>query len=107
MAKTKAVVQSIVKQDAGAEAWQSYFNEAFPWVESAKKIEQQEWIRRLQSEVKRGAIAVTAAHPHDVQMKSRLRTKVVERRADESVTDTRSITEKLPKAIPVGGRRAR
>lgn len=106
MAKTKAIVQSIVKQDAGNDAWQAYFKEAFPWVETAQKIEKQEWVTRLQEEVKRGPIKVTAVHDQQQKIRSRLRTKVVERRTEEVVTDT-AASPRLPKAIPVGGRSAR
>lgn len=96
MVKTKAVVQSIIKQDAGADAWQLYFKEAFPWVEVAQKREQQDVIRRLQEEVKRGPLKVTAVHDgRQEKFRSRLRTKVVER--EEARTAL-----KLPRSIPVG-----
>lgn len=102
MVKTKAIVQSIVKQDAGNEAWQSYFKEAFPWVEQAQKLEKSDWIKRLQEEVKRGPIKVTGVHDAQQKFRSRLRTKVIERRTDENPRDMSNLTAKMPSLFPGG-----
>ncbi len=105
MVKTKAIVQSIVKQEAGKEAWEGYFKEAFPWVATAQTMERQDHIKKLMSEVRRGPIKVTQVFDAQKTMRSRLRTKVIERRQAENVlNDVGALTSKLPSAIPGGPR---
>lgn len=95
-AKTRAIIQTMLKQDAGPEAWQDFFKLAFPWVAVAKKRDEAETIAALLDEVKRGPLAVYAQQ--DKTFRSRLKTKVIERR--ETTELASRISSKLPAAIP-------
>jgi hypothetical protein len=98
VAKTKAIVQAIIHQEAGPEAWKQFFSEAFPWVESAKQIEKTDWIKRLQSEVGRGGLKITGVFDREQNIRSRMRTKIIEREDSPLVTKPRKL--KLPASIP-------
>lgn len=95
MHKTRSLLQAIVKQDAGPEAFKEFFSVAFPWVKVAKKREEGEIIKRLQDEIKRGPLAVFAQRD---TYRSRLKTKVVKR--EEAGPLISRLTSKISPAIP-------
>lgn len=95
-AKTRALLQGMLKQEAGPEAWTDFFKLAFPWVHVAKKRDEADIIKRLQEEVKRGPLQITAQH--EKSFRSRLKTKVVERRANTDLA--RRLSSKLTPTVP-------
>jgi len=95
-AKTRALLQGMLKQDAGPEAWADFFKLAFPWVQVAKKRDEAEVIKRLQEEIKRGPLQITAQH--DNKFRSRLKTKVVQRQANTELASR--LSSKLKPAVP-------
>lgn len=84
LAKTRAMVQSIIKKDAGPDAWKDYYQVVYPWIETAQKQEKEQWIARLNEEVKQGPLAVIARH--DAPFRSRLKARTIPR---EEVSDVR------------------
>lgn len=96
-AKTRALVQAMLKQEAGPDAWTDFFRLAFPWVQTAKKREEKETVKLLMDEIKRGPLAVYAQQ--DRTFRSRLKTKVVQRQGPKTELASR-ISSKLPAAIP-------
>ena len=97
-AKTRAVIQTMLKQDAGPEAWQDFFKLAFPWVQTAKNRDKADIIKRLNEEVKQGPLSVLAQP--DKTYRSRLKTKVVQRQTTPTSDMARRITSKIPSAMP-------
>lgn len=78
LAKWKAMVQAIVKPDAGPASWDAYFKTAFPWVEVAKGREKDDFIKRLKEEISRGPLEIKK-QKDDKAFRSRLKAKVVSR----------------------------
>lgn len=78
LAKWKALVQAIVKPEAGPATWDEYFKTAFPWVEVAKGREKDDFIKRLKSEIARGPLEIQKKKD-DKAFRSRLKTKIVQR----------------------------
>jgi len=78
LAKWKALVQAIVKPDAGPTSWDEYFKTAFPWVEVAKGREKDDFIKRLKIEVSRGPIEISKKQDATA-FRSRLKAKVINR----------------------------
>lgn len=65
------------------DVFEDYQKELFPWLETAKKRERVDHIKKLMEEVRRGPITVTAAHVPSV--KSRLGNKVRKVVVDDAV----------------------
>lgn len=93
--KTRALLQAVVKQDAGPEAFQDFFRAAFPWVRIAKKREEAEIIQRLQEEIKKGPLAVFAQRD---TYRSRLKDRVTRR--VEAGPLISKLTSKITPTIP-------
>ena len=67
----------------------------YPWIETAKKRENTEWIARLKEEVKKGPLTIISRH--DAPFASRMKTKVIEAEG-QSIKDPaflRRLTQKL------------
>jgi len=78
LAKWKALVQAIVKPDAGPASWDEYFKTAFPWVSVAKGREKDDFIKRLKEEIARGPIEIQKKQDNKA-FRSRLKTKYITR----------------------------
>lgn len=90
-AKTRALLQGMLKADEGPNAWKEFFKLAFPWVEVAKKRDEKDIIQRLKEEVARGPLAVTAQQ--EKSYRSRLKQKPVPAPVNEVA---RRIAKRLP-----------
>ena len=71
-AKTRALLQGLLKAEEGPNAWKDFFRLAFPWVETAKKRDEKDIIKRLQEEVARGPLSITPQQ--EQRYRSRLKT---------------------------------
>jgi hypothetical protein len=93
--RTRAIVQAVVNKDAADEGLKNYSDHLMPYLVRIKKDDRQQHIKRLMDEVKRGALQVTPVMQK--QVKSKLKTKVVEREQyeEERVAATRRITKRL------------
>lgn len=81
VAKTRVLIQTLVKQDSGPDAWNEYFKSVFPWVETAKTQEKQDWIKKLNEEVAKGPLVITAKH--EVSFRSRLKARVIQKQPNQ------------------------
>jgi hypothetical protein len=98
--QTFAIIQTMVNKDKAKDALETYKKSRFPWIESSKKKQQADDIKRLMDEVKRGALVITPqASP---RMRSRLKTKVVQRPPSDGKTtkEQTAIYTSIGSAIP-------
>lgn len=77
-AQTRAIIQTIANREKASEAFEDYKKARFPWIESSQARDKVNHIKQLMEEVKKGPIQITAQHAPS-KMRSRLKTKVIER----------------------------
>lgn len=70
--KMRALVQAVIKQDAGPKAWDAFIAEGFPWVGAAQKEEDNRQAMILKNEVARGALRITAQQDTRKAVKSKM-----------------------------------
>lgn len=103
-ARLRALAQSIIAKEKGKEVFDEYMKVAFPWLETQKKRDVSEHIRILNDEVKRGGLGIKPLWSgQDSRMRSRLKTKVVEREGAprKSSEQMNKFYEKLGRVVPV------
>lgn len=94
--RTKAIVQAIVNKDAADDALKVYSETVMPYLSRVKRDDRNQHIKRLMTEVARGAMSITPVMQK--QVKSKLKTRVVERDSgsqEEHVAMQRKISKKL------------
>lgn len=90
-AKTRALLQGMLKAEEGPNAWKEFFRLAFPWVETAKKRDEKDVIKRLQEEVARGPLSITP------QQEKRFRSRLKSNPIPAPVNDiAKRLASKLP-----------
>lgn len=75
-ARMRALAQILLDKEKGPDVFNDYMKLAFPWVDQNKKKDDEEKKKALFEEIKRGGLSV--APIVDVNVKSRLRTKIVQ-----------------------------
>jgi hypothetical protein len=109
MSKLRALAQAMVNKEKGPEAFDEFRKVAFPWVETQQKRDRAQHIKLLQDEIKRGVLGVTPLWEANKQIRSRMKTKVVEatpemreeRATRRSSIEQRKINSKLGSVIPL------
>lgn len=91
--RTRAIVQAVVNKDAADDGLKNYADTLMPYMARIKKDDRSQHIKRLMEEVKRGPMSITPVMQK--QVKSKLKTRVVERSTEEQVAATRRISKKL------------
>jgi len=92
--RTRALVQALVSKDDAQKALDDYRDAQMPYLPGVQKNERQNHIKNLMSEVARGAIGITPIMPK--QVRSRLRTKIVQRATqEEQLAQSRRISKKI------------
>lgn len=97
--QTRAMIQSIANHEKASEAFEDYKKIRFPWIESSQTKNKIDHIKRLMEEVKKGPIAITAT-PQSTRMRSRLKTKIVERTNPRIAAEQKKIYEKMGTTVP-------
>lgn len=97
--RLRALAQAIVNKEKAAEAFDEYRNEAFPWITTQKKRDRQAHIDLLSQEVARGGLSIQAVREDKVR--SRLKTRVVERTVDRDHKDLDSFYKKIGRIVPL------
>jgi hypothetical protein len=97
-AKTRALVTAIINAskegiDETQKELDAYRDLQFPYYKNIQKTERSDHIKRLQQEVARGPLVVTAMP--EKRMKSKLKTRVVERMTPEQRATSRRLSKKL------------
>jgi hypothetical protein len=102
-ARLRALAQSIVAKDKGKEVFDDYMKVAFPWHETQKKRDVTEHIRILKAEVEKGNLSIKPLWQGKDKMRSRLKTKVIERKEGPMRTpeEMNKLYSKLGKVVPV------
>jgi hypothetical protein len=77
--KFRALITTIIKPEKGAEAFDEYLNKAFPYIKGTEEKEKQQNINKLMKEIKRGVLVVKSMPDGKKSMKSRLKTRIIER----------------------------
>lgn len=98
MVKTRTILQTMLKKDAGPEAFQQYMKIAFPWIETAKKRDQQDAVKFLQEEIKRGPLVIT---PQNNDRRGRYQSRLKKPANPTPTTpQARSLANRLPSNLP-------
>ena len=102
--RLRALAQAIVAKDKAKEVFDDYMKVAFPWLETQKKRDNEDHVRILMHEVKKGALGIKPLW-QETRMRSRMKMKVVEREEKKPAARTpeeqRALYAKLGKIIPV------
>lgn len=77
-ARLRALATSIINKEKAVEIFEEYRKEAFPWVDTQKKRENDAMVQILQNEVKRGAMGIKPLWEATKKVRSRMKTKVIE-----------------------------
>jgi hypothetical protein len=107
-ARLRALAQAIIAKEKGKEVFDDYMKVAFPWHETQKKRNDSTHIQILRDEVRKGTLSIKPMWEAKDKMRSRLKTKVVERAMGErpegktkSPAELEKIYSKLGKVVPV------
>jgi predicted aldo/keto reductase-like oxidoreductase len=98
-ARLRALAQAIINKDKAQAVFEEYMKLAFPWIETAKKRETKEHTELLLNEIKRGGLVIKPLW-QATRMKSRLRTKIIERSTPKTKEEMNRLYDKLGKVIP-------
>lgn len=106
-ARLRVLTQSFINKEKGPEVFDEFRKMAFPWVETQRGRDRQEHIKLLQEEVKRGVLGIQPLWENNKQVRSRLRTRVIETTKDvptnirtKSTPAERRIYQKMGSVIP-------
>jgi hypothetical protein len=91
--RTRAIVQALVNKDKAQEALESYRDTQMPYLQSVQNKDRQQHIKRLMDEVSKGALKVTPIMPK--QVRSRLKTRVVQRTEEEQRAQSRRLSKQI------------
>lgn len=92
-AKTKVIVQTLFDKEKAQEALEEYRDLQFPYYQGVQRKEREANIKRLMAEVTQGAMTVTPLWSPKV--KSKLKTKVIERSPEEQVEVGKRLSKRL------------
>lgn len=93
-AKTRAIIQGVVNGEKAQEALDEYRDLQFPYFQKMQKVQRSSHIKQLMDEVKRGGLVITPVG-QPKRVKSKLKTRVVERANDEQVEVMRRVSKKI------------
>lgn len=98
-----ALAQIQIDKETGLERFNEYRKTMFPWVETAKKRDENAHKKMLAEVVKAGPLSITATHHQ--KFKSRLVTRVERNQTPQQAQETRrqqdALYRRLGKTIPV------
>jgi hypothetical protein len=94
-AKFRAMAQVVIDKDKGMEAFDEYMKTAFPYLETQKTRERQQYIDILKNELKHGALAVKPVVPPT--LRSRLKEKHQQREKPLTRDQERNLYTRLDK----------
>jgi hypothetical protein len=102
--RLRALAQAIINKEKGKDVFDEYMKVAFPWLETAKQRDKTNHVRILMEEVKKGTLGIKPLW-QETKMRSRLRTRVVEREEKPASPKTREgmnkLYSKLGRIVPV------
>ena len=101
--RLRALAQLQLNKEEGIKAFDEYMKTAFPWLESQKKKQDNDFVRILNEEVKKGGLAIQGPLWQENKLRSRIRSRVVERTQPTPAERARqaALYKKLGKVIPV------
>ena len=77
-ARLRALATTMINKEKAPEIFEEYRKEAFPWVETQKKRDNDATIKILNEEVKRGGLSIKPLWEATKKVRSRMKTKVIE-----------------------------
>jgi hypothetical protein len=86
-------VQAIINKEEANNALELYRDTQMPYLPKVKRSERQDVIKRLMSEVAKGPMAITPVMQK--QVKSKLKTKVIQRSEEERLVSSRRVASKM------------
>lgn len=91
--RTRAIVQAVINKEEANNALELYRDTQMPYLPKVKRSERQDVIKRLMSEVAKGSMVITPVMQK--QVKSKLKTKVVQRSEEERLVSSRRVSAKM------------
>jgi len=98
--RLKLLIQAVVDKEEGLKAFNDFTGEAFPYIEATRKKDKQQHIETLMKELKRGVLAVKPIQ--EEKMRSRLKSRLIERSEVRSAKEQSKFYEKLGQAAVHG-----
>ena len=104
--RLRVLAQAMVNKEKGPEVFEEFKKKAFPWIETQKNRDRQSHIKILEEEIKRGVLGVRPLWENNRQIRSRLKTKVIdaseqqEQARRRSTADERKIYSKMGSLVP-------
>lgn len=86
-------MQAIINKEEANNALELYRDTQMPYLPKVKRSERQDVIKRLMSEVAKGPMAITPVMQK--QVKSKLKTKVIQRSEEERLVSSRRVASKM------------
>ena len=91
--RTRAIVQALVNKEAGQAAMDLLREVQFPYFKATQQRDREHHIKKLMDEVSKGPLVIT---PHiEKRVRSRLKTRVLQRTASERADSANRISRKL------------
>lgn len=102
--RLRALAQAFVNKEKGPDAFAEFRETAFPWIKTQQKRDQLAHIKLLEEEIRRGVLGVTPMVDNTKQVRSRLKTKVVDASRPEpqrrSSSEMRKLYSKMGSVVP-------
>ena len=92
--KTRAIIQAVVDAKEADEALKAYRDVQFPYYQKQQSSQKRAVIDQLMNEVKKGGFVVTPVGQQK-KMRSRLKTRVVERTAEDQKQAALRVSNRL------------
>lgn len=99
-ARMRALSQIMIDKDKGVETFEEYMRAAFPWVESSRKKERADQIRKLQEEVNRGPMSVQPLWQKPIRSRLKTRTEDNTPLTKKQMSEVDATYRKMGKVIP-------
>lgn len=96
-ARTRALAQILIDQEAGSKAFEEYMKIAFPYMEASKSRDKAEVMKAMNEFIKAGPIGVRPLPMP--KMRSKLKTRVVNRGVNRETAN--KLYEKIGQSIPI------
>lgn len=91
--RTRALIQAVINKDAADDALKSFRDTLMPYMAKIQKTDRSQHIKHLMDEVARGPMSISPVMQK--QVKSKLKTRHVERSTEEELASTRRINKKI------------
>jgi hypothetical protein len=98
-ARFRALAQILVSKEHGTEAFDEYMKIAFPYLEASKRRSQEQAIKMLEQEIKRGPFAISAQQ--QPVLKSKMQSRILSRKKPQTREEADALYRRMGGAMPI------